>query len=148
MEWYLKVLKNYSDFKSRSRRKEYWMYVLFNFIALIICALIDRILGTTFKMDVGFGETSMGYGYVYTLYALITLVPSLAVVVRRLHDVGKSGWFILVALIPLAGAIWLIVLLCTEGEYFTNKWGPSPKEVPDFVKNNPSVNPLDGGFIK
>jgi len=127
MEWYLKVLKNYGDFRTRSRRKEYWMFVLFNIIFAIVAAIIDGVLGTTFKMDLGMGEQSMGYGYVYLLYALVTLVPGLAVSVRRMHDVGKSGWFLLIGLIPIIGAIWLLVLACTDGQLGPNKWGPNPK---------------------
>ncbi|TCD00237.1 DUF805 domain-containing protein [Pedobacter psychroterrae] len=127
MEWYLKVLRNYSDFSSRSRRKEYWMFVLFNIIAAIIASIIDNILGTTFNVDFGGHSQSMGYGYIYLLYNLIVLIPSLAVFVRRLHDVGKSGWFILIGLIPIVGAIWLIVLMCTDGQLTPNKWGPNPK---------------------
>jgi uncharacterized membrane protein YhaH (DUF805 family) len=127
MEWYLKVLRNYSDFSGRARRKEYWMFTLFNIIAAIIAMIIDRILGTTFNMSVGGMEQDLGYGYIYLLYALVVLVPGLAVMVRRLHDVGKSGWFLLIVLIPLIGWIWLLVLYCTDSQPFTNKWGPSPK---------------------
>ncbi|MCD0489456.1 DUF805 domain-containing protein [Pedobacter sp. MC2016-14] len=127
MEWYLKVLKSYGDFRTRSRRKEFWMFVLFQLIALIITSIIDNVLGTTFKMDTGFGVQSLPYGYVYMLYALVTLVPGIAVTVRRLHDVGKSGWFYFIALIPIVGGIWLLVLLCTDSEIMENKWGPNPK---------------------
>jgi len=127
MEWYLKALKSYSDFRGRSRRKEYWMYTLFTLIAAVIAAVIDNVLGTTFKIQVGEISQSIGYGYVYLIYALATFIPGLAVSVRRLHDVGKSGWFFLIILIPFIGAVWLLVLLCTDGQLQTNKWGPNPK---------------------
>ena len=79
-------------------------------------------------MDIGYGqEVSYGYGWIYVLTLLIHLIPSLGLVVRRLHDVGKSGWFFLISLIPLVGAIWLLVLFCTEGNSEENKYGPSPK---------------------
>ena len=79
----------------------------------------------TFKM----GEIDLGYGYLYILVILATLVPSLSVGVRRLHDVGKSGWFTLIVLIPIIGAIWLLVLYCTDGVPGPNKWGSNPKGI-------------------
>jgi uncharacterized membrane protein YhaH (DUF805 family) len=132
MEWYLKVLKSYADFKGRARRKEYWMFTLFNIIAALIAMFIDRLLGTSFHINVGGVEQSLMYGYVYLVYVLAVFIPGLAVLVRRLHDVGKSGWFFLVALIPIAGAIWLLVLLCTDSQPHTNQWGPNPKGDPGF----------------
>src|SRR5688572_10460224 len=98
MDWYLKVLKNYVGFEGRARRKEYWMYTLFNIIALVVAMVLDSVLGLT-------GEA--GIGPLYGLYALATFLPGLAVSVRRLHDVDKSGWWILIAFIPLIGAIVL-----------------------------------------
>lgn len=127
MEWYLKVLKSYADFKGRARRKEYWMFTLFNIIAAVVAMIIDKLLGTSFHINVGGVDQSLGYGYVYLLYVLIVLIPGFAVFVRRLHDVGKSGWFFFVAFIPIAGAIWLLVLLCTDSQPQTNQWGPNPK---------------------
>ena len=125
MNYYLSVLKNFALFTGRARRKEYWMFTLFNLIFAIIAMVIDRMLGTSFHMN----GISLGYGYIYTLYGLVVLIPGLAVMVRRLHDIGKSGWFFLIVLIPLAGAIWLLVLLCTDSKPGTNKWGPNPKGI-------------------
>lgn len=113
MEWYIKVLKNYANFKGRARRREYWMFVLFNFIFAIVAFVLDFVLGT--------------YMMIYGLYLLATLVPSLAVLVRRLHDVGKSGGWFFIILIPLVGAIWMLVLLVTDGTAGDNPYGPSPK---------------------
>ena len=85
-------------------------------------------LGTVFMMDAGpLGQISMGYGWVYTICGLIHFLPGLSVAVRRLHDVGKSGWFYLIYFIPIIGIIWLIVLWCTEGQKQDNNWGPDPK---------------------
>jgi len=120
MSWYLAVVRNYAGFKGRARRKEYWMFVFFNIIFTIIAMVIDNILGTII--------TPTYYGLFYVLYALIVLIPSLAVGVRRLHDVGKSGWFLFIALIPIIGAIWLLVLMCSDGESGANMYGPNPKE--------------------
>ena len=129
MEWYLKVMRdNYANFKGRARRKEYWMFVLVNAIILIACMVLDNMLGTVFMMDAGpLGEISMGYGWLYFICTLVHFTPALGLVVRRLHDVGKSGWFYFIFLIPIIGIIWLLVLYCTEGQKQDNKWGPDPK---------------------
>ena len=130
MEWYLKVMRdNYINFKGRARRKEYWMFTLVYVIILTGCTVLDHVLGTVFMMDAGpfLGEISMGYGWAYTICALAHFLPALSVAVRRLHDVGKSGWFYLIFLIPLIGVIWLLVLYCTEGQKQENNWGPDPK---------------------
>ncbi|MDJ0386407.1 DUF805 domain-containing protein [Streptomyces sp. G-G2] len=113
MHWYTDVLKRYVDFSGRSRRQEYWMFVLFNLLALIIVAIVDSLLGT--------------YPLLYALYALAVLLPALGVGVRRLHDTGKSGWWMLIAIVPLIGGIWLIVLMATEGNAQPNQYGPNPK---------------------
>lgn len=118
MNWYLKVLKQYVDFNGRARRKEYWMYTLFNIIALVIASVLDRVLGMA-------GE--LGYGPVYGLYALATLLPSLGVCVRRLHDTDRSGWWVLIGLVPIIGAIVLLVFMVSEGTRGDNAYGPDPK---------------------
>ena len=120
MNWYLEVLKNYAVFSGRARRKEYWFYVLFNAIFAIIAMIIDNVLGLTFQ--------DIGYGPVYTLYVLATLIPSIAVSVRRLHDIGKSGWYLLVGLIPCVGGIILLVFDVTAGDVRENEYGADPKE--------------------
>ena len=129
MEWYLKVMRdNYTNFSGRARRKEYWMFTLVNVIISTGCTVLDNVLGTVFMMDAGpLGEISMGYGWAYTICGLIHFIPGLALAVRRLHDVGKSGWFYLIFLIPFIGAVWLLVLFCLEGKKEDNKYGPNPK---------------------
>ena len=122
MNWYLKVLKQYADFNGRARRKEYWMFALFNMIFGGIAMGLDNILG------IGFGEIGV-YGPLYILYTLAVFIPGLAVVVRRLHDVGNSGWMMLIALIPLIGAIWLLVLMLTDSNFGENEYGVNPKEI-------------------
>ncbi|QNM86393.1 DUF805 domain-containing protein [Polaribacter pectinis] len=121
MNWYLKVVKeHYADFKGRARRKEYWMFVLFQMIFAIVAMILDSVLGLSFSPEIP-------YGWIYVLFGLATFIPGLAVAVRRLHDIGKSGWWYLIAIIPLIGTIWLLVLLCTDSENGENKWGPNPK---------------------
>ena len=118
MEWYLKVINSYFDFNARARRKEYWMFVLINSIISIVSFYLDNILGTTF---------AIGYGPIYIGYGLAVLIPSIAVAIRRLHDLGKSGWMYLLVILPIIGPIWLIILFVTEGEPGDNQFGPNPK---------------------
>ena len=121
MSYYLKVLRQYVDFKGRARRAEYWNFVLFSTLISIVLTLIDIYgLGTNPLA----GESGM----IGNLYSLAVLLPTLGVLARRLHDVGKSGWFFLIILIPLIGFIWLLILLFRDSQQGENKWGPSPKE--------------------
>jgi len=129
MKYYLKVLKNYAIFSGRARRKEYWMYTLFYLIFGIIVAILDNVLGTTLKFSIRNIPVILPYGYIYICYALATLIPGIAVGVRRLHDVGKSGWFYLIAFIPIIGGIWLLVLFCIDSNAGENKYGVNPKTV-------------------
>ncbi|NJB81553.1 DUF805 domain-containing protein [Wenyingzhuangia aestuarii] len=119
MDWYLKVLKQYADFNGRARRKEYWMFFLFN---IIISWVLQGIAITS-----GFSLI----GYIASIYSLAVLLPGIGVSIRRLHDVNKSGWFMFIALIPLVGMIWLIVVLATEGDKGPNQYGPDPKNPTD-----------------
>ncbi len=127
MNWFLQALKKYADFKGRARRKEFWMYILFYLIIVIVLGIIDAIIGTTM--------TGGGVGILTLIYLLGMLIPTLAVTVRRLHDMGKSGWWYFITLVPLIGGIWLIVLLVTDSQPAANAWGPNPKagEVPAAV---------------
>jgi uncharacterized membrane protein YhaH (DUF805 family) len=115
MNWYLKVLKQYADFNGRARRKEYWIFVLINFIITLGLGVLDQSLGTTF------GDYNED-GYLETFYSLAILLPYLAVTVRRMHDVGKSGWYMLIP-------IYNFVLACSDGETKENKWGKNPKGI-------------------
>ena len=125
MKWYLKVLKEYATFSGRARRSEYWYFTLVSSIFSIVAIIADNILGTKFAI----GSQSLPYGYIYILYVLAVLIPGLAVTVRRLHDVGKSGWFFLIVFIPIVGAIWILVLMFTDSKAEENKWGANPKVV-------------------
>jgi len=120
MNWYRKVIQQYAVFNGRARRKEYWMFALCNLIFGMAAAFFDRMFGLHWE--------NYDYGPISQIYSLLVLVPALAVAVRRLHDVGKSGWTLLVLLIPLIGAIWILILLTTEGDRGINQYGPNPKE--------------------
>lgn len=119
MDWYLMALKKYAEFQGRAQRKEYWMFTLFNFLAMVLLGAVGALLG-------GGGEGGLG-DVLQGLYGLGVLVPGIAVTVRRLHDIGKSGWWGLVALIPLIGSLILIYFAVKDSQPESNEYGPNPK---------------------
>lgn len=119
MDWFLKVLRQYADFSGRARRSEYWMFVLFTFIFSLGAILLDLILSLILRHPTYFS--------IFYMYSAAMMIPSMAVGFRRLHDLGKSGWWVLINLIPLGGPIWFIVLMATEGQRQENPYGPDPK---------------------
>lgn len=112
---------NYANFNGRARRSEYWGFVLFN---ILVSMGIGFVLGA---LSILLDMPNLG-GLLY-IYTLASFLPALAVGVRRLHDIGKSGWYYLVGLIPLLGTIVLIYWFCQEGQAFENEYGPNPKEI-------------------
>jgi uncharacterized membrane protein YhaH (DUF805 family) len=126
MQWYLKVLKQYADFSGRARRTELWMFALFNFIASVILALVDSLIGTASFVSTG-SSVVFSPGLLGGLYSLAVLIPSFAVGVRRLHDQDRTGWWLLIGLIPFVGGIVLLVFFCLEGTRGPNQYGPDPK---------------------
>jgi uncharacterized membrane protein YhaH (DUF805 family) len=118
MHYYLSVFKKYAVFSGRSQRAEYWYFFLFNILACILLAVIDGVI--TY-----YTETPLTI--LTGIYSLAILIPGLAVLIRRLHDIGKSGWMMFVGMIPLVGPIWLFVLLVTDSNPGDNKYGPNPK---------------------
>ena len=114
------VQNNYVNFSGRARRSEYWYFILCYYIITILAVVIDNTLGLANDLT--------GYGFITLAVMLGHILPSLSLVVRRLHDVGKSGWFYFIAFIPIIGGIWLLVLFCTEGTKGENKYGADPKE--------------------
>ncbi|MBA7614686.1 MAG: DUF805 domain-containing protein [Calditrichaeota bacterium] len=115
MNWYLEVLKKYAVFSGRSQRKEYWMFYLFNIIIAFGLGFIDGLVG--------------GPGVLASIYGLAVLIPGIAVSVRRLHDTNRSGWLLLIALIPLIGVIVLLVFMVQDSQPDENQYGPNPKTV-------------------
>ena len=108
------VLSNYAGFSGRARRSEYWWFSLFGFLVGLVAAVLDG---------------ALSLGFLYPLAVLALLLPSLAVGVRRLHDTGRSGWWMLLGLVPLVGAIVLLVFFVQDSDAGTNAHGPSPKEL-------------------
>ena len=177
MNWFIKCFKQYADFKGRARRREFWWFTLINFIIIFILVigmivpLVGSLLnnpefmemasdssfdaqtyGSEFEADIYRQMLHTPFFYIYVIYALIILVPSLAVTVRRLHDTGRSGWWallilvgylpnlikanlnpgvgmnIILALLSLAACVVLIVFMFLDSQPGSNKWGPNPKE--------------------
>jgi len=122
MNWYLAVLKKYAEFKGRARRREYWNFVLFNIIISIVLALVDKVTGSF--------SAERGFGILGGLYALAVIIPSIAVGVRRLHDTNRSGWWLLIGLIPCIGLIVLIIFTVQDSQAGDNQYGPNPKAAP------------------
>jgi uncharacterized membrane protein YhaH (DUF805 family) len=120
MDWMLLPLRRYADFSGRSRRKEYWMFILGWVIALVLASIVDGVLGMS-------GMVGGAYGPVATLLVLALLIPAIAVQVRRFHDQDKSGWFVLLGFIPIVGSIAVLVFMCLPGTAGANRFGDDPK---------------------
>lgn len=128
MDWYLAVLKKYAVFDGRASRREYWMFFLINLLISIVLGAIDGLFRSVFEAALG---TDLGTtGFLGSLYGLAVLIPSIAVAVRRLHDTGRSGWWLFLNLIPIIGFIVVIVFLASEGQPGPNRYGPNPKGLP------------------
>ena len=119
MNWYLKVLKNYADFGGRATRAEYWYFNLFNFLAFCGLAFLDNVIGS-FNTDVGIGLLG-------GIYSLTVLIPALAVLVRRLHDTDRNGWWLLIELVPIIGGLVLLIFMVLDSQPVDNQYGPNPK---------------------
>ncbi|MBY8889377.1 DUF805 domain-containing protein [Streptomyces sp. PTM05] len=119
MQWYLQALRSYADFSGRARRKEYWLFALFNFL----------ILAVLYGVGLAVAKPIAILGVVYELGVL---VPSLAVIWRRLHDTGRSGGWFFISLVPLVGGIILLVFVCSDSQAGANQYGPNPKEAAPY----------------
>ena len=116
MDYYLNVLRQWKNFDGRSSKKEYWIFILVNFVITIALTIVEQVF---FR----------GSGVISSLYGLFVLIPGIAVAIRRLHDVGKSGWMQLVIFIPLIGWIWILILMVKDGEIGRNQYGEDPNEI-------------------
>jgi uncharacterized membrane protein YhaH (DUF805 family) len=112
MNWYMKVLKQYVDFSGRAQRMEFWIFALINFLIMLGLSIVDAMIGL---------------GFLAPLYGLAVFLPYIAVGVRRLHDTNRAGWWLLIGLIPLIGAIILIVFFVQDSQPGPNEYGPNPK---------------------
>lgn len=121
MDWFVRALQKYTVLNGRAQRAEYWYFTLFYFLIFIALIILDVITGL-------YDEES-GYGLFSTIAMLALLVPSITVGVRRLHDTGRSGWWLLISLIPLAGALVLLYFLVLDSHPGENQYGPNPKGI-------------------
>lgn len=126
LDYFKKVLtEDYANFRGRARRSEYWYFALFTTLLAMVLAVASFVM-----FDASDGGSFIGF-LPFGLFYLAIIIPTLAVTVRRLHDTGRSGWFVLINFIPYIGGIIMIVLCCFDSQPGTNKWGPNPKEMGD-----------------
>jgi uncharacterized membrane protein YhaH (DUF805 family) len=115
MFWYLSVLFKYAVFDGRSHREEYWTFVLFDLIIILVLIVLSFVVAP--------------FRVIFVLYMLAVVVPGIAVAIRRLHDIGRSGWWLLISLIPIIGWIVVIVYMAQDSQPGTNQYGPNPKGI-------------------
>jgi uncharacterized membrane protein YhaH (DUF805 family) len=123
MSWFLLALKKYATFTGRSRRKEYWFFILFYIVFTIALAYVDGLVGTV--------DATSGLGALSSIFLLAMLIPSISVSVRRLHDTDRSGWWLLIGLVPVIGGIVFFVFTLLDGTPDQNRYGPDPKAATD-----------------
>lgn len=116
MNWYIEVLRKYAVFSGRASRQEYWMFVLINFLIAFGLGSIEGLVGLPMVLSL--------------VYGLAVLIPGLAVLVRRLHDTGRSGWWVLILLVPLVGAVVILIFAVLPSESTDNSFGPIPQGAP------------------
>lgn len=119
MNWFLAVLKKYAVLSGRAQRAEYWYFFLFYLLIYIALAIIDNVTGSL--------SADAEIGLLGSIFVLGTLIPSVAVGVRRLHDTDRSGWWLLLAFVPVVGTIVLIVFMVQDSSPGNNRFGPNPK---------------------
>lgn len=138
MNHYKNAFKKYADFRTRARRSEYWYFALFNALFILLLSLLDTVLG--------FGNNDT-LGVFAALYSIAVVIPGFAVFVRRLHDIGKSGWWILIGLVPFVGAILLFLFTIRDGQPGVNQYGPNPKETNGSSGMSGSVASVPASFV-
>lgn len=119
---YISTFKKYVQFSGRATRSEYWFFVLGNVLVNIALFILGLVFGFISEYFAYF------FYFLYVIFGLATFLPGISVLVRRLHDTGRSGWWYWIALVPLAGPIILLVFLCTDSKEGENEFGPNPKK--------------------
>lgn len=114
MNWYMEVMKKYVVFSGRACRTEYWMFFLFNFVITFVLGILEGLFNIR--------------GVLGALYSLAVLLPGIAVSIRRLHDIGRSGWWLWISLIPLVGLVVIIIFMVQDSQPGENAYGPNPKK--------------------
>jgi uncharacterized membrane protein YhaH (DUF805 family) len=125
MDWMLLPYKRYVDFSGRSQRKEYWLFALFT---IVVSLLIDGTLGGSWSVLTGLRPAPTASGSILGgIFALVNFLPSLAVMVRRLHDTDRSGWWFLILLVPIVGFVIFLYFMVSDGTPGVNRFGDDPK---------------------
>lgn len=118
MNYFINTYKcNYANFNGRARRAEYWMTYLFYMIFYVVLLVIGTVLSNVASI----------FAFLPVVFALASICPMLALSIRRMHDIGKSGWWLFISLVPCIGSIVLLVFLCKDSEAGENQYGPNPK---------------------
>lgn len=125
MIWYFAAFANYANFSGRARRKEYWFFALFNI--LVALGLLAGMMAVSVAASASFASM---WAILYGVYFVATIIPSLSVTVRRLHDTGRSGWWYFIGLVPVIGAFIVLWFTCEDSQRGDNEYGPSPKYSP------------------
>lgn len=120
MSWYIKAIKNYVNFSGRARRREYWTFIIVNAVLGFILIILDSVLNHYIANDIRI---------LSGIYGLFVFIPGLSVSFRRLHDINKPAWWLLIGAIPLVGWIWLFVYSIKDGTIGPNKYGYDPKAI-------------------
>ena len=123
MNWYIKVLKNFATFSGRARRKELWIFTLINTIIWVLFIGADGVLASFYPFN-----ALIELGILGGIYLIITIIPITALYIRRLHDTDRSGWWILISVVPIIGSIVLLIFFIQNGTAGENRFGPDPKE--------------------
>jgi uncharacterized membrane protein YhaH (DUF805 family) len=118
MYWYIAVWRNWLDFSGRARRKEFWVFTLINILVSLVLAIADSVIGV---------KDHDGTGVLDGIYSICAFIPSLSVNFRRLHDIGRSAWWLLLAFLPIIGWIVLFVFSVMDSQPGPNRYGPNPK---------------------
>ena len=113
------LLNKYATFSGRARRSEYWWWYLFVTIVFVVAGILDRAVGLTYS------DLTLGGGWIATIAGIVFLIPNLAVAVRRLHDTGRTGWWLLIGLVPVIGFFVLLYFFVLDSEN-DNQYGPYP----------------------
>lgn len=121
MNWYITAVKKYATFSGRARRKEYWYFFLFNVLISLSLSFVDSLTGSF--------DPDTGYGLLSGIYSLALFIPGIAVSVRRLHDTGRTGWWLFILLIPIIGVLVLLYFTVSDGNPGTNEYGADPKGI-------------------
>lgn len=121
MNWFIHCVKNYASFSGRAGRSEYWHFVLMYVLIMVFLTIIDAIIG---RLD-----TQTGVGLLSSIFGFTMLLPGLGVGIRRLHDIGRAGWWLLISVVPVVGSIVLLIFAVTKGDVAANQYGePPPQE--------------------